>query len=352
MTSTIIIVFFVALQQIPGLAFKVSSECNFGHTVSNAPTTSVQNCSYICGLFSARRDRQIPTNAAAYFCSRDFHRFGVEQAEALIFAYELLKVSTANSGYSIYDSCGLMPPIKLSNRCVEDQARALISPDMIDECAILTIVGPFYRGGEDEIINSAVYDSDQLLGLYESLHGFGSGVFSLADEPTNWIPKEEYVSMVRQIIFMQASCDLQARAAVDVLLFATWERVLVVVSSDECGKANKRAFEREINTRKLENRLIVEYYVDRSTNALGKRDLSECRNHFSAWSLSDLWPRCFDEPDSPWAIVVLSSVSFAMDFFNNGYFGSETEDQASFSFLLGDFWGNPARVDDLYDVLM
>ena len=258
------------------------------------------------------------------------------------------------SGYSSYDSCGLMPAINSSDRCVEDQARALVSPDVIDECALVTIVGPFYN----EIINSLVYGNDgspsQLLGLYKTLsETTGSGVFSLVDEPIDWIPNDEYGSMAsRQIVFMQASCDLQARAAVDVLLFASWEQVLVVVGSDECGKANKRAFEREIYTRKLENCLIVEYYVDRSTNAFGKRDLSDCRNHFSEWSLSDLWPRCLDEPDSPRAIVVLSSVWFAFDFFDNGYFGSETEDRASFNFLLGDFWGNPARVDDLYDVLM
>ena len=354
MTSTIIIVFFLALQPIPCLAFNVPSECNFGHIESKPPTTSVHPCSYVGGLFSARRDRQSPSNAAAYFCSRDFHRFGVEQAEALIFAYELLGGPTHIKGYSIYDSCGLMPAINSSDHCVEYQARTLGYPREISECPLVTIVGPFYRGGDDEVINSVVYDSDQLLHLYEALSQtlLGNGVFSLVDEPIDWIPKEEYGSKVRQIVFMQASCDLQARAAVDVLLVASWERVLVVVSSDECGKANKRAFEREIDTRQLEHRLIVEYYVDRSTNALGKRDLSHCRNHFSAWSLSDLWPRCLDEPGSPRAIVVLSSVSFAMDFFDNGYFGFETVDRASFSFLLGDFWGNPARVDDLYDVLM
>ncbi|XP_065842857.1 uncharacterized protein [Oscarella lobularis] len=244
-----------------------------------------------------------------------------------------------------------MPPINSSDNCVKDQARALVTPDELHECPLVTIVGPFYRGGDDETINSVVYGNDQLLGLYKKLAGrLGNGVFSLVDEPID--SQYEHELIYNKIVFMQASCDLQATAAVDVLLFASWERVIVVVSSDECGKANKRAFEREIDTRKLGDRPIVEYYVDRSTNALGKRHLSDCRNHSSALSLSDLWSRCLDEPDSPRAIVVLSSVSFALDFFDNGYFASETEDRASFSFLLGDFWGNPARVDDLYDVIM
>ena len=154
---------------------------------------------------------------------------------------------------------------------------------------------------------------------------------------------------------MQASCDLQARAALDVLLSARWERVLVVVGDDECGKANKRTFEQEINTRQLECSLHVEYYesqtIDQTifTNFSGR----SCLNSFHKSSLiKDVWRRCLDEPDSPRAIVLLSSVPFAFDFFHNGYFGVETKNRTSFSFLLGDFWGNMALVDDLYDVLM
>ncbi|XP_065844628.1 uncharacterized protein [Oscarella lobularis] len=355
MTSTILFVFFIALQPISYVAFKVSPECDFGRTVSKTPNTSLpdsRKCSYMGGLFSVHRDRRNPFNAM-YSCSpSDFHRFGVEQAEALIFAYELLNNSTDISGYSIYDSCGLMPPIDTASPCVEDQARALRSPDEKDECALVTIVGPFYRGGDEETVNSVVYGSSQLLALYEGVFGSGQdkrGVFSLVDEPIGWIPDDDFGSSSDQIVFMQASCDLQARAAVDVLLSARWERVLVVVSGDACGNANKGAFQREIDTRQLECSLNVEYY-EHSTNVVGKRDLSNVFNR--AGSLKDLWRRCLDEPDSPRAIVVLSSIPFAFDFFHNGYFGIETKNRTSFSFLLGDFWGNPARVDDLYDVLM
>ncbi|XP_065844638.1 uncharacterized protein [Oscarella lobularis] len=356
MTSTILFVFFVALQPIPCLAFEVASKCDFGRTVSKTPNPSLpasRKCSYMGGLFSVRRDRRNPFNAM-YFCSpSDFHRFGVEQAEALIFAYELLNNSTDMSGYSIYDSCGLMPPIDTSSPCVEDQARALRSPDEKDECALVTIVGPFYRGGDEETVNSVVYQSpSQLLALYEGVFGSGQdkrGVFSLVDEPIDWIARDDYGSFLEQIVFMQASCDLQARAALDVLLSARWERVLVVVSNDECGKANKRAFQREIDTRQLKCRLDVEYYESQfTTNHLGR----SCLNDTSISDLRSLWRRCLDEPDSPRAIVLLSSVPFAFDFFHNGYFGIETKNRTSFSFLLGDFWGNMALVDDLYDVLM
>ena len=179
MTPTIILfVFFVAaLQPIPCLAFEVVPQCNFGQTVSKAPNLSLpayRKCSYMGGLFSVHQDRR-NSFTGEYSCSlSDFHRFGVEQAEALIFAYELLNNSTDVSGYSIYDSCGLMPPIHKSDPCVEDQARALRLPQNNDECALVTVVGPFYRGGNDAI-NPPMYEGpSQLLGVYDGVFGASS----------------------------------------------------------------------------------------------------------------------------------------------------------------------------------
>ena len=333
----------------PHLAYTVPSQCNFGHSVSKRLTpspTPPPGCSFIGGLFSVHQDKRDRTNNK-YRCSLShFDRFGVEQAEALIFAAEILRTTlnrTTISGHSIYDSCGLVPPTEVvpsESRCVEDQARALNSPDTAAECALATVVGPFYRGDGSDSFAYIYDDPNGPLNVYENLLiGENRGVLSLVDEP--FVPQLQLPIIRNQIVYMQPSCELQASAAVEFLLAARWQRVAVVVSGDACGEANREAFKEEIRSRRLECDIDAEYHPS-NDSSVKMTLLSDFIN---------LWRHRLDESNSPRAVVVLSSVPFALNFFE-GYFHFETMNATSFGFLLGDFWGDPDDADELYDLLM
>ena len=333
----------------PSLAITVNDVCNFGHSVSTAPTPS-NPCSFIGGLFSVHQDKINPFSLRHRCSLSDFHRFGVEQAEALIFAVELLLEESRNSsisGYSIYDSCGIVPSHGLG--CVRDQARALVIPDNKDECALATIVGPFYWGDTSD---SLVYNNVELRNVFNQAFGVGTtstedkrGVLSLVDQSIAFassVPAQRD----EQLVFMQPSCQVQVSAVVDFLLAARWREVVLVTSGDDCGQKNSDEFRKEIEDRRLACDIRAEYYThSKDLPPRLKRDEKDVP------ILNNLWRNRLDKPSSPRAIVVLSSMLFALHFFES-YMHFETMNQTTFGFLLGDFWGNPVGVDALYDVLM
>eukprot|EP00118_Oscarella_pearsei_P013694 m.111455 g.111455 ORF g.111455 m.111455 type:complete len:163 (+) comp37427_c0_seq1:299-787(+) len=98
------------------------------------------------------------TNDATVVCSvkdpevaESFHRFGVEQAEALFLATNIVNnngmldnvtgVGTVKLGNSVYDTCG---DLISDSFCAEKQAMALSRPTNPEERVLASIIGPYY----------------------------------------------------------------------------------------------------------------------------------------------------------------------------------------------------------------
>ena len=332
-------------------AFEAGPNCIFGKaslqvTTRNLSTPSTE-CTGIGGLFSIHRS--IITDEATFECSKlHFHRFGVEQTEALILAMKKLSEEGSSSLRStkMYDTCGEA----VDSQCISDVTRSLVQPDNRAECALATILAPFYFG---DGLDSPKTASSILMGslFRDASKGYKDlperAIFSLVDEP---YPSPEDVhlnDLEAQTIFMQASCELQASAMIDFLLRARWRKIFVVVNGDECGRKSKIAFEQEIQTRQLECDIDAEYYESGSDIIKQKRAADDIDVPLTP---GELWRYCLNKPESPRAIVLLSSITYAWKFFKA--YENEAINKTSFGFLLGDFWGNPLYADELYEMLM
>eukprot|EP00118_Oscarella_pearsei_P015971 m.148693 g.148693 ORF g.148693 m.148693 type:complete len:746 (+) comp38504_c0_seq1:98-2335(+) len=317
---------------------RVEKECDYGRTSSPADANPKH---FVGGMFSAHQINLVKKDAATQ-CSLGnpelFHRFGVEQMEALIFATELVNMGTDNGtsdflGYSIYDTCGDLPP--LARECAEQQAKALASPDNLKDAAVATVVGPFYREQTIKV------SEDKLKDIYESPV---RGVLSLVDEPIDLLSGET-VSSLKNVVYMQPNCKLQARAAVDFVVAVGWHRVSVVASDDGCGLANLEEFDEAIKRKQVECSIMVEYYSGNERNTFAAPNIADISKFFSS---STLWRENLN-PSRP--IVFLGSIPYAVEFFEHFIDDLQGNDKDSYQFLVGDFWGGPNEIDKLYSIL-
>eukprot|EP00118_Oscarella_pearsei_P023520 m.282502 g.282502 ORF g.282502 m.282502 type:complete len:1292 (+) comp40657_c0_seq3:71-3946(+) len=342
-------------------AFTLDEECNFGRALSRVDE-SANRTDYVGGLFSAHQFVSDPLDGTVTRCSlkqsdvaESFHRFGVEQMEALFFATELLNrngmldnvtdVGRVNLGNSVYDTCGDL------TSCADNQAKALAVPNNPKEHVFASIIGPYYRE------STAYIDSDDLRRLYEDAINGGSsgrdhGVLSLVDEPLNIFNNPTLQSLSLYTVYLQPTCKLQARAAVDFIVKVGWQEVHVVSSGDRCGIANLIAFSQALEDKGLLCHIHpIGYYQGASTvesPATFPGNVPTGNNILGAIDAKTMWR---GHLKSPAAVVFLSSMLYASEFFNF-YLTPFEVDQSAYDFLVGDFWGTPENVDALYDTLI
>ena len=294
------------------------------------------------GLFSVHRQRVNAINGQTQCTTNDpstkpaFHRYAVEQVEALVFA-----ATKTEMGYAIWDTCG-----QLHTACPVEQAKSLNA----DNGVIATLIGPYYSVGSNRI------DKFNIERLYREIADGAEttrrrGVLPFLDEPF----LDDYATKLGEtLVYVQQSCLLQSRAVVDFATAAGWRAVAVVTSDDNCGRESVAEFRRATRERGCE--IDAKFYRERETaRLLGRR--RRRRNDdddVKIWpSVRQLWEYDIGlTPERP--VVFLGSVSYARRFF--AAYASPTTalgaNRDAFRFLVGDFWGEPSEADDLYEIVV
>ena len=212
-------------------------------------------------------------------------RFGVEQAEALILAIQLLGNLTGFRdqllGYDITDSCG-------NHKSEQKSCISQLSPVAN---TLATVVGPYYADISVSLIESEV------VAIYSRLTpkpGSNQGVFSLRDVPFLDSPAAQQFIVssggidLTQVVMLQQTCELQARAAVEFAVHERWKDITVVGSGDACGAAALRLFKEQLESNKVSS--ACGFKVTRlSNNSVGS---GVCTFYFSLFRQNTfLFPR-------------------------------------------------------------
>ena len=248
--------------------------------------------------------------------------------------------------FAIRDTCGDLSDID----CPLDLARFLVSDDDVTA----TVVGPFY--GQDSG-NQKTFTSKK---LFEKLSHVNRdvaelearGVFPLLDITELHDRDDELTDTVR---YVSQSCVLQATAAVDFLVEAGWQDIVLITSADNCGVNVSKEFHKLVQERHQCNFRNVLYYEEIGSSVVvtqmdqfNPTDISKVAPYEVFQSIAGL-----DNPNM--IVVVLSSIPFAYTLLNDGYYnihlGPTPEQKKNFTFLLGDFWGDPGYADTLYKVV-
>jgi hypothetical protein len=281
------------------------------------------------------------------------YRFAVEQTEALALAVDSVNANKTllngrTLGFAMRDTCGLLPEV-----CLSDLARYLVSEDDVTA----TVVGPLYAVGDSRKKAVATCESifRRLTKLGDRKYA-GRAVFPLLD-----IPEVESVVFRETLRYVSQSCALQARAAADFLVQSGWQDIVLVTSADNCGVNISREFHRLVNEHYQCNFKNILYYEETPIGSTSQT-VGEGTNNFNPMIIrigashdffQDLI--ALDKPNI--VVVVLSSISFAYSVLGEGYYNPNpsvsvpAEQRKNFTFLLGDFWGEPGKVDELYEVI-
>ena len=336
---------------------RVPPDCPYlPHTVRGNATGSVSFT--IGGMFAVHR--QILHDPDTIYCTLDekadsqpsMHRFAVEQTEALALAVDtvnanrtLLKGRTL--GLAIRDTCGLLSEVN----CLSDLARYLVSDDDVTA----TVVGPFYGDGDSMKKDVAAYESVfRRLARLADRPREGRAVLPLVDVP--WVPDRESVLFTETVRYVSQSCALQARAAVDFLVKAGWQDIVLVTSADNCGVNISKEFQKMVGQHYRCNFNNVLYYEERQSGVVDIQvgsDEIDPTNIFVG-SEYEVFQDLVDLDNPDIVVVVLSSIPFAYTLLSNGYYNPNpfvsvtAKQRKNFTFLLGDLWGEPGEVDQLY----
>ena len=223
--------------------YHVRSQCiEVGRTVSNCPNplqTAIVSSSSdglnIGGLFSDSGLTYDVFDAVTPICTRCQgasnnslqHRFAVEQAEALLYAIDVIERELRYPvGHRIMDTCGL-------SDCLADQVREYHEDPKLLQSVLATVVGPYYQKDRDSM---SEYDSilalTDILAISPTLSAqFSTGILSLLDLPFS----NSDTDISDLFVMIQQTCELQASVAVDFLAQEGWGNVAIVASSDSCG---------------------------------------------------------------------------------------------------------------------
>lgn len=309
----------------------------------------------IGGMFSVHQQHRDSRDGSLVVCSLHensegkplLHRFGVEQTEAMALAIDQINSdSTLLNGttlrFALRDTCGLLG---VAN-CPEDLARSLADDDDVTA----TIVGSFYsrRFLEKQEVVERVADVIKQLSLIPSQSPEGRGVFPLLDMPE--LRDASTVGFTETVRYVSHSCVLQARAAVDFLVNSGWQDIVLITSADNCGTNIFKEFQDVI--RKRNCNFKVQYYEETPINGVATDTYGN--GYTKPRKVSRFQPYTLFQglSNDTQIIVVLSSISFAYELFQNGYYHSSyAEQRGEFVFLLGEFWGDPGKADDLYEVI-
>lgn len=338
---------------VGSVSFIVPDNCPRLTTASQRLPNATGRVFTVGGLFSIHQQDINPITgktectATSPSLKPRFHRNAVEQAEALILAVETINsnpeiLPNVTLQYAMWDTCGL-----LHSQCADDQARALVENSDV----IGTVLGPyFYEGSETH----TEYD---VVGLYKQVvsHDESSSnrraAIPFIDIPYVYRDSGFYLDMKENLVYLQQSCILQARAAVDFLDRVGWQEVSVVVSDDNCGSGALQEFHTYMNSQGLECSLDPIYYQEAAPlRSRSRRGTGSMDDPFRGQAL-DLLELHIAKPAAPRAVVLLSSISHANEFFN-AFYHPVISSRDTFSFLLGDFWGEPEHINELYTAVL
>jgi hypothetical protein len=319
----------------------------------------------IGGMFSIHQQKKNP-GGINVFCSLDrenlpdlrpsVHRFAVEQAEALALAVDSVNANRTlldgkTLGFAIRDTCGYLDKVS----CPEELADNLVRENDVTA----TVVGPFYSDGDrNKKLIGTIEDIFRKLSNQNPVHEVEHDtryVFPLLDIPE--LPRREQIDFRDTVRYVSQSCLLQARAAVDFLVQAGWQHIVLVTSADNCGVSISREFYDIVNKREC-NFTRVHYFEEMPATVnivLGSKevnptDISWIWTYKAFQSIASL-----TNPES--IVVVLSSIPFAYTLLKDGLYQTNehlrltSEQKKNFTFLLGDFWGEPGEADLLYEVI-
>lgn len=187
-----------------------------------------------------------------YNTSVQQHRFAVEQAEALLYAVEVIEKELGYPvDYSIMDTCGFNQQEETAAGCLESQVRRLIQSGEFFAPLLATIVGPYYSKGL--LLQSLLKeDFGRLLQVLAANSpgpsSTSTGMLSLLDLPF-WDYQNEATA---RFVMLQQACELQALAAVDFMAQEGWGTVTVVASGDACGGKSLLEVHSHIQRKRME----------------------------------------------------------------------------------------------------
>ena len=257
--------------------YHIRSQCiEFGNAVLNCPdplqTAIVSSSSdglSIGGLFSNSRYK-IDAETTRPFCTRCQgasnnslqHRFAVEQAEALLYAIDVIESELGYPvGHSIMDTCGFSEELEgvTADFCYREQVRRYRNLQSV----LATIVGPYYAYqkhpssdsmSESEFVDLTRILAAQIAAVQSDSPPDSRGMLSLLDLP--FLSSDTVESLLpegftERFAMLQQTCELQALVAVDFLAQEGWGNVTVVASSDSCGGKSLLEVHNHIQRKKM-----------------------------------------------------------------------------------------------------
>jgi hypothetical protein len=145
---------------------------------------------------------------------------------------------------------------------------------------------------------------------------------------------------------------LQARAAIDFLVKAGWQHIVLITSTDNCGLNISKEFYNIVNSREC-NFKRVHYFEENPhqvVHILGELNPTDISVNIGIYNKFQSIIR-LTTPET--IIVLLSSIPFSYNLLKLGFYNSQLtpEQRKNFTFLLGDFWGEPGEAEDLYELV-
>jgi hypothetical protein len=292
----------------------------------------------IDSVFSVRRQVEISAHVSA--CTLDlsrnsvdsFHQYGLEQAQAFIFAIHLANQRSNGTtfGYRIRDSCGEIP--SKSELCSKPSSLA-------------TILGPFWTVHETE-------DRSRVQSLYYRFSGDGTSQRGVVMCGLDRQPASGDGSPP-SVVYLQQSCASQGQATVEFILEAKWQFVSVIGSTDSCGISSVERFYTRAKELTTDCRLSVSYY-SAGQYTTDKQSFINSTNNFKPVKLEyDDVPNYLlgDIPtDGRLVVVLLANTETTFNVLRQ--MKLQKVDMNQFVFVFGEFWGNPDMQQRLNHILL
>ena len=306
----------------------------------------------IGGLFSVYQQKE-RTSTGDVYCSRDpkwrryglpaMHRFGVEQTEALALAVDQINSDSTlldgiSLGFTVRDTCGVLSCLT----CRQEVSQSLVRQPN----ATAFVIGPYYG---DILTDNSLLLTDPKPGyvtsVLEELSHTQQGVFPILDMRER--PDSNSLNLRENVRYVSRSCDLQARAALDFASKSGWKAIAVIVSGDNCGLNSLDVLQGIVTDRDDDELRVLFYEEETDTERVRSRTFDT--DIVSFLTPNTVLDQLVDEDVN--AVVILSSIEFTYKLLSDLYTRSR-EVIPNFTFLFGDFWGDPQNADDLYALMV
>ena len=205
---------------------------------------------------SEETDSEVCTLCDASSAQFPPHRFAVEQAEALLYATDLINAMDRNRmlSYRLYDTCG---NDETRDNCARSQMTWLAREKL--PRVLASIVCPFYQIHSVSMPESEFVELANNVVNEEEDHStdllIQTGFLSLLDSPflhSSTVKFDVFLPYQNQFLMLQQTCELQALVAVDFLAQEGWGDVTLVTSGDYCGGESTLLFKQQIDDKDLD----------------------------------------------------------------------------------------------------